>query len=102
MSNYNYEAIGRCQVMLTTISSILERRLNVVECFNLFQRKAMRPLNPMKHSMEMHAVDTEGMTAIVSDVAKVNDELMTAVDEYNHWCSEAGVKPIVINTSDAF
>ncbi len=94
MTEKNYEAIGRCKVLLEKIKAMHIERARAVgdlraAVYSLHQKGNANHVPP-----EIVVFDAENLTRLVDKVGLADGELMRAVSEYNNWCHEAGEKPV--------
>lgn len=94
MTEKNYEAIGRCKVLLEKIKAMhIERAWAVGDLraavYSLHQKGNANHVPP-----EIVVFDAKNLTSLVDKVGLADGELMRSVSEYNNWCHEAGEKPV--------
>lgn len=94
MTEQNYEAIGRCKVLLEKIKAQHIERAGAISdlrsmVYSLHQKGNINHVPP-----EVIVFDAEKLTDLVEKIGASDGELMRTISEYNNWCHEAGEKPV--------
>lgn len=94
MTETNYEAIGRCKVLLEKIKAQHIERTGAVSdlramVYSLHQKGNINNVPP-----EVIVFDAENLKNLVDKIGVTDGELMRTISEYNNWCHEAGEKPV--------
>ncbi|HGN1707113.1 hypothetical protein [Providencia rettgeri] len=94
MTEQNYEAIGRCKVLLEKIKAQHIERSRAISdlrsiVYSLHQKGNINHVPP-----EVIVFDAEKLTDLVDKIGASDSELMRTINEYNNWCHEAGEKPV--------
>ncbi|MFS3861244.1 hypothetical protein ACK6VY_17320 [Proteus mirabilis] len=90
----NYEAVGRCKILLEKIKTQHIERTKAISnlravIYSLHQKGNINYVPP-----EVVVFDTENLTRLVDKIGLADSELMRTISEYNNWCHEAGEKPV--------
>ncbi|PHM60452.1 hypothetical protein Xsto_04006 [Xenorhabdus stockiae] len=91
MTEPNYEAIGRCQVLkekIDALNAYRNQRLKKLakEAFQLTEGYYPQKGFPV--------LDTEKMNALLADITAADIDLRRAISEFNDWSQTAGEEPI--------
>ena len=96
MSEINFEALGRCTHLKEALSKAANERniaLNNLDCKS--GKTSEYDLSRVKH------IDIQKLRKAIDDIEKADIELMSLVEEYNKYASQAKLDEIIIvrNTS---
>lgn len=91
MSERNYEAIGRCQVLGKEVERLHHQRNVAITELRSQLRAVMGSIKGTVYEFDPEATHRQ-----LAEIETLSRQLMEAVSEFNDWAAAAGERPVAI------